>query len=141
MKKVDLFLVEDNPHDAHILRRILKKEGLTESVHWVKDGEAAVINLVEQEAWMPKLILLDIKLPKVSGLEVLSQIRNNEKIKEVPVIMLTSSYQQVDVNKAYQLGVNGYLIKPDNYIELKETLIIIAKFWLTYNLTVHQGTQ
>jgi len=137
MKKIDLFLVEDNPHDAHVLTRILKKEGLTESVHWVKDGEVAIISLVEQAAWLPKLILLDIKLPKVSGLEVLSQIRANEKLKEVPVLILTSSFHKVDVDKAYKYGANAYLVKPDNYLELKELLVTTAKFWLNYNLTAH----
>ncbi len=139
MKKVDLVLVEDNPHDAHILMRILKKESLTESVIWLKDGEAALESLVKQKEWLPKLILLDIKLPKVNGLEVLSKIRKHEDISAVPVLMLTSSNQIVDVRAAYADGANGFLTKPDSYSDFKVLLRTAMDFWLNHNITVYNS--
>jgi len=135
MNKIDLVLVEDNIHDARIFQRIVKKEQLTDSMIWLKDGEDAVNELVRDRKWIPKLIILDIKLPKVSGLEILEQLRTQETTKTLPVIILSSSNQQIDIQKAYDLGVNGFVTKPDNYAELKELLKFIAQFWLRFNKT------
>lgn len=137
MKKIDLVLVEDNPNDAHILMRILKKEGLTESIEWLKDGADAVESLVEKEEWLPKLILLDIKLPKLNGFEVLRKLRNKDRTNKVPILMLSSSNQLVDIRMAYANGANGFLTKPDKYSDFKILLKSVADFWLNQNKTTH----
>jgi len=135
MKKIDLVLVEDNVHDAHLFQRIVKKEELTDSMVWLKDGEVAVNELISDRKWIPKLVILDIKLPKVNGLEILKKLRAQETTKTLPVVILSSSNQQVDIQKAYHLGVNGFVTKPDNYAELKELLRHLTKFWLRFNKT------
>lgn len=137
MKKIDLVLVEDNPNDAHILMRILKKEGLTESIEWLKDGADAVESLVEKEEWLPKLILLDIKLPKLNGFEVLRKLRNKDRTNKVPILMLSSSNQLIDIRTAYANGANGFLTKPDKYSDFKILLKSVADFWLNQNKTTH----
>lgn len=137
MQKVDIVYVEDNPKDALIVQRILKKEELTDSIVWLKDGEVAVKSLVEHEEYIPSLILLDVKLPKLTGLEVLKKIRNHAAINYVPIIMLSSSDEIIDIREAYRNGANGYTLKPQTYQETKEMLHSVVKFWLDRNKTIY----
>lgn len=137
MQKVDILLVEDNPKDALIVQRILKKEQLTDSVVWLKDGEIAVSSLLKKEEYLPRLILLDIKLPKLTGLEVLKKIRIHPNFKRIPILMWSSSDEIIDIRRAYQNGANGYLLKPFTYQETKEMLRSVASFWLKRNKTIY----
>lgn len=137
MQKVDIVFVEDNPKDALIIQRILKKEQLTDSIVWLKDGEIAVKSLVEKEEYVPNLILLDVKLPKLTGLEVLKKIRNHAAINYVPIIMLSSSDEIMDIREAYRNGANGYTLKPQTHQGTKEMLHSVVSFWLERNKTIY----
>lgn len=116
----DIVLVEDNPNDAEITIRSLKKHHLANKLVWLKDGVEALDYLLARGEYssrnindMPKVIFLDLKLPKVDGMEVLAEIRNHEVIKKIPVVVLTSSKEEQDVIRTYNLGVNSYIVKPD----------------------------
>jgi len=137
MKKIDVVLVEDNPKDALILLRILKKEGFGDDVKWLKDGKEAVDKLVVAEKWLPKLVLLDMKLPKLTGVEVLAILKKHPKMSQVPVVMLSSSDEKVDIKNAYRAGANAYVIKPQQYQETKMVVKMITNFWVKNNQTVY----
>jgi CheY-like chemotaxis protein len=132
--------VEDDPNDVLLIERALRKAGVTAQVQVVSDGEQAVnylaaqSNYAERERFpVPVLVLLDLKLPRRSGLEVLEWIRTNPGLKRLPVVMLTSSKQPIDINRAYDLGVNAYLAKPVSFDMLVETLKTLDAFWLRAN--------
>lgn len=139
---MDILLVEDNPSDAELTLLALRKAMSEIKVHLAEDGVAAqtVLNEMEQQFLagdflaLPKLILLDIKLPKVDGLDVLRSIKCRQTMQSVPVVMFTSSREERDVLQAYALGVNSYIVKPVNFNELKAVLSIIANYWLLYNI-------
>lgn len=138
MKKINIILVEDNPKDAQIFLRIFKKEGLADSVIWLKDGEEAIKRLIVEEEWLPKVILLDIKLPKLTGFEVLSKIRKHPKINKTPVVMFSSSDEIIDIQNAYREGANAYSIKPQNYQETKVVIKNIVNFWVKNNKITYE---
>jgi len=132
--------VEDDPNDVLLVERALCKAGVTARIHVVTDGEQAVNYLAAQSAFIererfpiPSLVLLDLKLPRKSGLEVLEWIRANPGLKRLPVVMLTSSKQPIDINRAYDLGVNAYLAKPVSFDTLVEMLKTLDAFWLRAN--------
>jgi CheY-like chemotaxis protein len=132
--------VEDDPNDVLLVGRAFRKAEFSADVKVVNDGEQAVSYLsgtnhfAEREKFpLPALVLLDLKLPRKSGLEVLSWIRNQPGLKRIPVVMLTSSKQPVDINRAYDLGVNGYLVKPVSFDALVEMLRTLDAFWLRTN--------
>ena len=133
---MDILHIEDNPHEAELVSRVLEKEGITTSYHLLQDGEAALEFFFQTnpfpDMW-PKLILLDIKLPKVTGLEILEKLKTNEQTKTIPIIILSASAQDSDVALAYKLGVNSYLVKPIKYAQLKEMLLSLGKYWLNFN--------
>ena len=139
---MDILLVEDNPSDAELTLLALRKAMPEIKVHLAEDGVAAqkVLDEMEQQFLagdflvLPKLILLDIKLPKVDGLDVLRSIKCRQTMQSVPVVMFTSSREERDVLQAYALGVNSYIVKPVNFNELKAVLSIIANYWLLYNI-------
>ena len=139
---MDILLVEDNPSDAELTLLALRKAMPEIKVHLAEDGVAAqkVLDEMEQQILagdflvLPKLILLDIKLPKVDGLDVLRSIKCRQTMQSVPVVMFTSSREERDVLQAYALGVNSYIVKPVNFNELKAVLSIIANYWLLYNI-------
>lgn len=133
METIDLLIVEDSPTDAHMIERVLTKEKLTDRFHWVKDGEEALIYLLNLESPNPAVVLLDIKLPKVTGLEVLKRIRMEPRLNHLPVVMFSSSYQPSDIEAAYKLGANSYLTKPDGYSEIQEVIRLFSNYWLKYN--------
>src|SRR5262249_42161665 len=117
--EVEVLLVEDNSSDAELTVRALKKNNLTNRLHIARDGAEAVDFLCARGAFvnragsqLPKVVLLDMKLPKLSGLEVLAAIRQQERTKVLPVVMLTSSKQEPDIQRCYALGVNSYIVKP-----------------------------
>ena len=140
MKKQFLVLVEDRPDDVDLTLRALKKHNISNEVVVLHDGAEALDyffatgqytgrNLDEQ----PAVVLLDIKLPKVDGLEVLKRLRSNEKTKLIPVVILTSSKEQQDVINSYQWGCNSYVRKPINFEEFSEVVKNMGLYWLLLN--------
>lgn len=136
---VDILLVEDNPSDAELTLRALKKHNLLNRVEWVKDGEEALNYLFRRAAWenprsmLPKVVLLDLRLPKVDGLEVLQQIRANPETRELPVVILTSSKEERDIVDSYRLGVNSFVSKPVAFEEFFRTVAELGMYWVMVN--------
>jgi len=128
---VEVLLVEDNPLDAEMTMRALSQAESPPSVRWVKDGEEALEFLRSQPR--PKLVLLDLKMPKVDGLEVLRELRSADRLDMVPVVVLTSSTQDRDIGECYRLGANGFVVKPIDLRELERVVHRIGLFWLTVN--------
>ncbi len=136
MRSPKILLVEDDPVDVHLFKRALHKFDPNFEFTTVSDGQQAIdlLNAIETgEAQAPNLIVLDIKLPKVSGLDVLATIKQGDIIKKIPVVMMTSSTQSSDIEKAYELGANGFISKPPTYKQLTEALTHLAGYWLKFN--------
>ena len=134
MSKIDLLLVEDNLEDGELTLRALKKNKLANQITWLKNGEEAIDFLKKtHNGSLPKLILLDLKMPKVSGLDVLKFIRTNEKTKNLNVVILTSSKQEQDLFNTYELGVNSYIVKPVEFNKFIEAVKEIGFYWLMLN--------
>src|SRR5881394_467071 len=128
--------VEDDPNDVMLVGLAFRKAGLTVNLQVVNDGEQAVQYLSGQGAYadrhafpVPALVLMDVKLPRRSGLEVLGWVRGREELRRTPVVMLTSSNQRADVNRAYDLMANSYLVKPSALEELVELIKKITNYW------------
>ena len=135
-----VLLVEDNPDDEGLALRAFKKSGVKNRVLVARDGEEAVKKLPEfVNGSVPALVLLDLKLPKLSGLEVLERIRANPTTCQVPVVILTSSDEMVDVSGCYARGANAYVRKPVDFDEFIEAIDSIVKFWLRRNLLPTKG--
>ena len=135
-----ILIVEDNPTDVMLIRRALARLKIANPVQVVADGDRAVDYLSGHDDYadrmqfpLPALILLDLKLPRRSGLEVLEWLRRQEGLRRVPVVMLTSSRQSDDVNRAYDLGANSYLAKPVEFDGLQEMLGTINTYWIDWN--------
>ncbi len=136
----DILLVEDDPNDAELVRRALKRGGTLASIVHVQDGAEALDYLYGRGAYAarggpahPKLMLLDLKLPKLTGLEVLREIRAHAELRRQVVVMLTSSREERDLQEAYQHGVNSYVVKAVNFEELMDSLSRLAHYWLRVN--------
>jgi CheY-like chemotaxis protein len=138
--RVDILLVEDNPHDAELALRALKSRDLANKLLWVKDGAEALefifgpgTNSKRKVRGRPKVILLDLKLPKVDGLEVLGQLKANEESRTIPVVVLTSSREEQDIVRSYKMGVNSYIVKPVNFDNFSEAVAQLGLYWLLLN--------
>ncbi len=134
-----ILLADDEDNDALLFKRAFKKAGINASIARVKDGEDALAYLRGEHVYknrdlypFPDMVLLDLKMPRKSGFEVLKWIREHEEFKRLVVIVLTSSKQSFDVNKAYDLGANSYLVKPLNFDELLALSTLLHKFWLEF---------
>ena len=127
-----ILLVEDNPLDIDLTLRAFKKQKLTNPVKIARDGEEAISWITSWEAGetLPLLILLDLKLPKIGGLEVLRQFKNHPEIKLIPVIILTSSSQDKDITTAYEYGANSYIVKPVDFDKFVKVATEIEMYWL-----------
>jgi two-component system response regulator len=134
-KPVDILLIEDNPNDAELAIRALKKNNLSNSILHLQDGEEALDYLfsAEHASAFPKLILLDIKMPKVDGIEVLRKIKSDEQRKVIPVVLLTSSKEERDIIESYRLGVNAYIVKPVEFDKFIKAVADLGFFWLILN--------
>ena len=130
---VEILLVEDNPDDAELTIRALKKQNLANNLLHLKDGEEALNFLYSSNDTLPKVILLDLKMPKVDGLEVLRKIKSDDKIKIIPVVMLTSSKEERDIVESYKLGVNAYIVKPVDFEKFADAIAKLGLFWLVLN--------
>lgn len=137
---VEILLVEDNPRDVELTLRALKKHNLANKVHVVKDGAEALDFIFATGIYaernindQPKVILLDLKLPKVDGMEVLRRIRADERTKCIPVVVLTSSQEERDIVESYKLGVNSYIVKPVDFDKFLSTVQELGLYWLLLN--------
>lgn len=137
---MDLLLVEDNDDDVVLMRRAIKSAGIENSVQVVEDGQMAIEYLMGRGAFadrqahpLPGIVLLDLKLPRVSGLEVLEWIRNNPSTRSLVVIVLTSSNQPSDMRKAYHLGANSFVVKPGDFEQLQDFARCFKSYWLLHN--------
>jgi len=131
---VEILLVEDNPDDAGLTIRALKKHNLSNHLLHLQDGEEALNFLFAKElSQLPKLILLDLKMPKVDGIEVLRKVKSDPEKKIIPVVVLTSSKEERDIIESYKLGVNAYIVKPVDFDKFVQAVSEIGFFWLLLN--------
>lgn len=138
----DLLLVEDQASDAELALHALHALGLDRSVTLLRDGAEALDYLFARGAYadrdaddQPRLVLLDLKLPKVDGLQVLEAMRSDERTRDIPVVVLTSSKETCDVERCYALGVNSYVVKPVDFDHFTEAIQQIGRYWLSMNET------
>jgi len=139
-EQVEILLAEDNPEDAEMTLRALRRNNLANKLHWVKDGAEALDYLFCTGAYAgrdasrpPKLVLLDIKMPKVDGIEVLRRLKANAATRSIPVVVMTSSDEERDVFESYRLGVNSYIVKPLQFDAFIETVAKIGMYWVLTN--------
>jgi two-component system response regulator len=136
---VEILLVEDNPHDAEITLRALKRANFANHVQWLKDGEEALEFLFSEGTYgdrprpRPRVMLLDIKMPRLDGIEVLKRIKADARTRAIPVVMLTSSKEESDLVRSYDLGVNSYLVKPVDFQRFSEEVTRVGYYWVAMN--------
>lgn len=140
--EVEILLVEDNPRDADLALRAMKRRNLANRVHLVRDGQEALDFLFAAGAYadrdmnrQPKVVLLDLKLPKIDGLEVLRRVKADERTQRIPVVVLTSSREEKDLIESYRLGVNSYIQKPVDFDKFLDCVQELGLYWLLINLT------
>jgi CheY-like chemotaxis protein len=141
---VEILLVEDNKRDADLALRSLKKHHLSNHIKWVEDGAEALDYLLARNDYQerdinhqPKVVFLDLKMPKVGGLEVLKEIRENEATKHLPVVILTSSQEEQDIIESYEYNANSYIVKPVDFKKFAESIRDIGFYWLVLNKQPH----
>ena len=133
LEQVEILLVEDSAEDAEMTLRALRKNNLANLVHWVKDGAEALEFVFSSQA--PKLVMLDLKMPKVDGIEVLRALKARAETRTIPVVVMTSSNEERDVAEAYRLGVNSYIVKPVGFEAFLDTVSKIGLYWVLTNRT------
>jgi CheY-like chemotaxis protein len=138
---IEILLAEDNALDAEMTLRALQKHHLANKVHWVRDGAEALDYLFGNGAYagrdinLPRLVLLDIKMPKIDGIDVLRRLRGDERTRYLPVVVMTSSTQDRDIIESYRLGVNSYVVKPVQFGAFAETVGSVGFYWVLTNKT------
>jgi CheY-like chemotaxis protein len=142
---VEILLVEDNPNDVELTLQALRASHLANEIKVVRDGAEALDFIMCRGPYAdrdinngPKVILLDLKLPKVDGIEVLRQAKADPRTKMIPIVVLTSSTQDKDIVESYQLGVNSYIAKPVDFQQFTESVNHLGLYWLVYNRSPHQ---
>ena len=137
LHEVEVLLVEDNPNDAELTMRALRKRNLANKLFHAKDGAEALDFVFAQGPFVhrrvengPKVVLLDLKLPKVDGLEVLRRIKSDERTKKIPVVVMTSSREDKDLDTCYENGVNGYVVKPVEFEDFCRAVAELGFYWL-----------
>jgi len=140
MNEVDVLMVEDNPNDAELIIRALNKINIANKIYWVKDGAEALefvfcTGIYSGRSFTnpPKVIFLDVKLPKVNGLEVAAKIKIDERTKMIPLVIVTSSQEESDLKEAYNRGVNSYIVKPIEATNFVKSLSEAGLYWLAVN--------
>ena len=140
-EEVGILLVEDNTFDAELTIRSFKDQKLANSVTWVKDGEQALDYVLRRGAYAqrtssdPRLILLDLKMPRVGGIEVTRALKSDERTKHIPIVVMTSSNEESDIAECYKLGANSYIVKPLDFDSLAEVARQAGYYWLAVNRT------
>ena len=144
LNEVEILLVEDNPRDAEMTLRALRKHNLANNVHHVQDGAEALAFIFGTPPYAdrkrgigPKVVLLDLKLPKVDGLEVLKKMKADEQTRMIPIVVMTSSREDRDLVESYRLGVNSYIVKPVQFDKFLESVKQLGLYWLLVNQTPH----
>lgn len=141
--EVEILLVEDNADDVELCLHALRKEKLSNKIHVARDGQEALDFLFERAQrapeGLPRLVLLDLKLPKVDGIQVLREVKNNARTRCLPVVILTSSREERDLVESYQLGVNSYLQKPIDFDEFRSMVKQIGFYWMVVNQVAPNG--
>jgi CheY-like chemotaxis protein len=139
-QEVEILLVEDNPSDAELTLRALKQRNLANQVFVCHDGAEALefffgdgSHALREIGAVPKVILLDLKLPKVDGLEVLRRLKEEDRTKKIPVVVLTSSREEPDIARAYRLGANSYIVKPVDFEAFARAVSDVGLYWLLLN--------
>ena len=137
---VDILLVEDNPFEAELAIRSLKKYNFANNLHHIDDGIEALDFILGRGQYQdihavsrPKLILLDIKLPKVDGIQILREIKADERTKTIPVVILTSSQENMDIKTCYELGANSYIVKPVDFDSFSKAVAELGMYWMLLN--------
>lgn len=140
LNHIEILLVEDNPTDAELTIRSLRKHNLANQLLWVKDGAEALDYLFATGAYAerdtshrPKLVLLDLKMPKVDGLQVIRKVRSDERTKLIPIVVLTSSKDEPDISESYKLGANAFVSKPVEFDQFAAAVANLGLFWLLIN--------
>ena len=138
-EEVGILLVEDNTFDAELTMRSFKDQKLANSVTWVKDGEQALDYVLRRGVYAqrtssdPRLILLDLKMPRVGGIEVTRTLKGDERTKHIPIVIMTSSNEESDIAESYKLGANSYIVKPLDFDSLAEVARQAGYYWLAVN--------
>ncbi|MCI4568372.1 response regulator [Lysobacter sp. CFH 32150] len=138
-QQVDILLAEDSKADAEMTLRTLKRRGIANNIEWVRNGVEALDYLhcegryADRPNGYPKLVLLDLKMPKMDGLQVLKQMKADPRTKAIPVVMMTSSREEGDLITSYELGVNSYVVKPVDFTEFAETVAQVGMYWMIAN--------
>lgn len=142
---VEILLVEDNPKDVELTLYTLKENHITNLVLVAKDGEEALDFIFCRRKHAsrsltnhPKVVLLDLKLPKVDGIEVLKEVKSNPETKSIPIVILTSSREEKDLIETYKLGVNSYIVKPIDFDQFVQAVKDIGLYWLLHNTVIHR---
>jgi CheY-like chemotaxis protein len=138
--EIEILIVEDNPDDLELTLHALRRRKLANTIHIARDGAEALEFLFQRPPFADTLnsrssllILLDLKLPKVSGLEVLARIKGDPKMHSIPIVVLTSSREDVDIARCYELGVNSYIVKPVDFEQFVEAVGTVGIYWLLIN--------
>ena len=144
LQEVEILLVEDNMADAELTMRALKKAKIANNILHLKDGAEALDYLFGKDIYaerdltkLPKVSLLDIKMPKVDGIEVLRQLKANEHTKVIPVVIMTSSNEEKDIVSSYQLGVNSYVVKPVGFEDFAKAVSELGLYWMLLNKSIN----
>jgi two-component system, response regulator len=138
-QQVEILLVEDSRADAEMTLRTLKKKGIANNVEWVRDGVEALEYLFCEGQYAgrgnghPKMVLLDLKMPRMDGLQVLQRMREDPRTRLIPVVMMTSSREEGDLLESYQRGVNSFVVKPVDFAEFAETVAQVGMYWMIAN--------
>ncbi len=140
LEQIEILLAEDSPKDAEMTQRALRKHNLGNRLYWVRDGAEALDFLYCRGAYAdrdlarpPKLVLLDLKMPRVDGIEVLRHIKADERTRVIPVVVMTSSNEERDVTESYRLGANSYIVKPIEFGSFLEVVAKIGLYWVLTN--------